>query len=209
MKTDNLRLIWQIDLNLEISEEKWRHLVSNVGWATRDIRSKFTHYKIIHRYYYTPVKLFRMGLIEDKRCWKCKGEDGTFLHAFWDCPVVLPFWREVLGKLGDWVGVSLPESPGLCLLGDCTVLPQGVTRGQRAIITAGLITASRIILRNWKSSVTPGLTDWTKLMTETASYEYMIARRNDVKGKFHLMWDYFFLYIKGLPGGTLFRGGSS
>ena len=78
------------------------------------------------------------------------------------------------------------------------ILPPGVTKVQHALITAGLLTAARLILRNWKSAVTPGLADWTQLMTETASYEYMIARRNNVQGKFHLVWDFFYLYIKGL-----------
>ena len=195
-KNENLRLIWQRDLGCE--KEKWSSIISKVGWATRDIRSKCIHYKILHRFYYTPVKLFRIGLVEDKRCWKCKGEDGTFLHAFWECPVVVPFWKEVLGKLGEWVGLPLPECPRLCLLGDDTNLPQGVTKAQHALVTAGFVTASRLILRNWKSSSTPVLTDWTQLMTETASFEYSIARRNNVKGKFHLIWDYFYLYIKGL-----------
>ena len=47
VKTENLRLIWQRDLGCEISEEKWSNIVSKVGWATRDIKSKFIHYKII------------------------------------------------------------------------------------------------------------------------------------------------------------------
>uniref|UniRef100_A0A8C9XF99 Reverse transcriptase zinc-binding domain-containing protein n=1 Tax=Sander lucioperca TaxID=283035 RepID=A0A8C9XF99_SANLU len=96
--------------------------------------------------------LWKSVLLEDKRCWKCKGENGTFLHAFWECPVVLPFWKEVLRKLGDWLE-RLPESPLFCLLGDSTLLPQGVNKGQHALLTAGLITAARLILRNWKKGV--------------------------------------------------------
>ena len=102
MNTENLRLVWQRDLDCEISKEKWHNIVSRVDWATRDIRSKYTNYKIICRYYYTPMKLFRMGLVEDKRCWKCKRENGTFLHAILECPVVFPLWKDVLRKLGDW-----------------------------------------------------------------------------------------------------------
>ena len=53
-----LRKIWQRDLGSEIREELWQDIVSNVGWATRDTRSKFIHYKIVHSYYFTPLKLF-------------------------------------------------------------------------------------------------------------------------------------------------------
>ena len=61
--------------------------------------------------------------------------------------------------------------------------------------------AKNVSLLAASQAVTPGLSDWIQLMTETASYEYMIARRNGVKGKFHLIWDYFYLYIKGLVPG--------
>ena len=128
MNTENLRLVWQRDLDCEISKEKWHNIVSRVDWATRDIRSKYTNYKIICRYYYTPMKLFRMGLVEDKRCWKCKRENGTFLHAILECPVVFPLWKDVLRKLGDWLGQRIPKSPLFCLLGDSTLLPQGVNK---------------------------------------------------------------------------------
>ena len=38
VNTENLRLIWQRDLECEISKDKWHNVVSKVGWATRDIR---------------------------------------------------------------------------------------------------------------------------------------------------------------------------
>ncbi len=56
----------------------------------RDVKSKIFHYKIIHglyrlyklyRYYYTPLKLFSMGLIQERNSWIFKEEIGTFIHA--------------------------------------------------------------------------------------------------------------------------------
>lgn len=58
-----------------------------------------------------------MGLIHNINCWKCKDAMGTFLHAVWECPVVLPFWKEVLVKLGEWVEQSLSHSPQLVFVG--------------------------------------------------------------------------------------------
>ena len=111
-KNENLRLIWQRDLGCEISEEKWADMVSKVGWATRDIRSKFIHYKILHRFYYTPVKLFRMGLVEDKKCWKCKGENGIF---FFTCFLRMSFGSTPLergaGEIGRMVGITITRMP--------------------------------------------------------------------------------------------------
>lgn len=73
---DGLRLTWQKDLNIEISEEGWSNIIPNLGWATRDARSKFIHSKTIYRYYFTPSKLFKMGLIQSDACWKCGTNAG-------------------------------------------------------------------------------------------------------------------------------------
>ena len=45
------------------------------------------------------MKLLRMGLVEDKRCWKCEGENGTFLHVFWKCPLAVPFWKKSIKEI--------------------------------------------------------------------------------------------------------------
>ena len=92
----NLRKIWERDFNTNIEEDIWESIVAGAGWSVRDAIGKFTHYKIIHRYYYTPVKLQRMGLMENNHCWKCQKEPGTFLHLLWDCPFVSPLWKQVV-----------------------------------------------------------------------------------------------------------------
>jgi len=33
-----------------------------------EARSKFTHYTIVHRYYFTSLKLYKMGLRQDNKC---------------------------------------------------------------------------------------------------------------------------------------------
>lgn len=48
--------LWQIqgrDLNSNIEEEAWDEVVSNTGWPVGDLQF---YYKVIHRYYYIPVK---------------------------------------------------------------------------------------------------------------------------------------------------------
>lgn len=50
------------------------------GWAITDARSKIIHYKIVHRYYYqyyySPSKMFKMGLLQNDHCWKCGNNVG-------------------------------------------------------------------------------------------------------------------------------------
>lgn len=81
-----LRLIWQKDIGKDIDEGSWQDIISDVGKA----KNKLIHYKIVHRYYFTPNRLFRMCLTQDNKCWKCNKEGGTFHHVLWDCPMVMP-----------------------------------------------------------------------------------------------------------------------
>lgn len=117
--------------------------------------------------------------------------------TFYGNPMVLPFWKKVFFKtIGEWLDVPLPESPQLCLLGDQSLLPPGVSKAESALALAGFISAVRIILRHWKSQVRPGFGDWLKLMTNTASFEDLIARLNDGRGKFYQVWSHFLNFIQ-------------
>jgi len=50
---NNLKTIWQKDLGININDDDWRYIISNVGKNIREVRGKFIQYKIIHRYYCT------------------------------------------------------------------------------------------------------------------------------------------------------------
>lgn len=50
------------------------------------------------------------------------------------------------------------------------------------LIMVGLVTASTIILKHWKSSMPLNLKEWTDAMVETASYESMLGKIKDCRG---------------------------
>lgn len=127
---NHLRQIWERDLTSNTEEEAWDEVV----W---DAISTFTHYKVIHRYYYTTVKLHKMGLMRDKMFWKSMNARGSNLHLLWDCPLVFPFWQQVFKTIREWLTTPLPESPQLCLIGDRSLLPPGVSEAESALALAG------------------------------------------------------------------------
>lgn len=60
----------------------------------------------------------------------------------------------------------------------------------------GLVTALRVILRHWNTTVCPELKDGIRAMAETASYESMLNKlKNDAEDK-DKHWDYFWNYLK-------------
>ncbi len=60
----------------------------------------------------------------------------------------------------------------------------------------GLATASRLILRNRKTAVSPDLKDWINAMVETASYESMLNRLKANKDSGTVPWELFWTFTK-------------
>lgn len=191
---NNLKTIWQKDLGININDDDWRYIISNVGKNIREVRGKFIQYKIIHRYYYTPSRLYRMGIAGNNLCWKCNEEEGTYLHMIWECSLVHPFWCKILAILEEWMGSNLPVEPRLCLLGNKPMIPN-IEKNKFTLIKIGCITAARMILRNWKCPKTPDLKDWVDGMIEIASYESMLGRLHN-EGEIKKTWDHFWQHIK-------------
>lgn len=129
-----------------------------------------------------------MALTKDNKCWKCNREMGTFLHALWDCSLVLPFWKAVLQKFESWLRRPLPESPRL--LGDRSQMPPGLAKAVTGVIITRFMVAAIIILLKWKSH-RPEVTEWLKFMTEIASFELMIGRVQNNSSKTSQAWLYF------------------
>ena len=69
-ESTNVKLLWQRDLRTNITQEKWLDMLAGCGKYVKEARGKFTQYKIIHRYYHTPVRLHRMKLLIDNKCWR-------------------------------------------------------------------------------------------------------------------------------------------
>lgn len=188
----NLRIVWQKDLGCDLSEQDWLNILSNTGRHMREAKGKFIQYKIIHRFYFTPSKLHRMGLIGNNLCWKCQSEIGTFLHVIWGCKIVYPFWEKVVNHVSKWMGVAVPVSPRLCLLGDQTEMPN-IHKHERGVLKVGMVTAARTILRLWKSTEAPDVKKWMEMMSEVASYEHMLAKINNEEEHVRRAWERIFL----------------
>jgi hypothetical protein len=57
---------------------------------TREMQIKTTL-----RFHLTPVRMAKIKISGDSRCWRGCGERGTLLHCWWDCKLVQPLWKLV------------------------------------------------------------------------------------------------------------------
>jgi hypothetical protein len=64
----------------------------------------------------TPVRMAKIKISGDSRCWQGFRERGTLFHCWWDCKQVQALWKSVWQFLRI-LDIVLPEDPAIPLLG--------------------------------------------------------------------------------------------
>jgi hypothetical protein len=95
------------------------------------------------RFYLTLVRMARIRISGDSRCWQGCGERGILLHCWWDCKLVQPLWKSVWRFLRKW-DIILPKEPAIALLG---IYPEEVPTGSKNTCSTMFIAASFIIAK--------------------------------------------------------------
>ncbi len=92
----SIKTIWNrelSDLNLSVD---WESVWFNLSLTSKNLAHRLIHFKVIHRAYITPYKRFKMKLQSNLNCHICNTtSSGTFMHMFWECPVVISLWTHV------------------------------------------------------------------------------------------------------------------
>ena len=109
------------DLGLKFSDGDWVKILRNGKKMSREFRTRLIQFKIINRIYWTPSRLFRVGLTESPDCWRCQDRGGTLLHMLWGCPKIQDFWSAIHEKLERVTGLSIPFIPTLYLGRPCHI----------------------------------------------------------------------------------------
>ncbi len=88
----SIKTIWNrelSDLNLSVD---WERVWSNLSLTSKNLAHHLIHFKVIHRAYITPYKRFKIKLQSNLNFHICNiTSSGTFLHIFWECPVVIRY----------------------------------------------------------------------------------------------------------------------
>ena len=173
------------DIGVVFGNKEWTEIMSQCGKFVKECKCKLTQYKIIQRYYWTPVRLNRLGLMNNKLCWKCQNDNSTLIHCLWECPVIQRFWTVVMQCLSDWLERTVPPCPKLCLLGDKGQISD-LSKDRFSVIMVGVSVAARTILKHWKDPGTPQFKEWVNLMIKTASYECVLYKVNNRDGNYSI-----------------------
>lgn len=162
-------------------------------WATRSKENtnyctlyKENAYKNIFFWYMTPDVLRAIYPSSSDRCWRCQGDRGTLYHIYWSCPKIGPFWTEAQSLLTRLLGVQVPRTPKLFLLGVSGLqIPKHSKKLLRHILTA----ARCLIALYWKRRDLPTQTDLYTRIKDIELMEKMTARLQDRLETHDKVWE--------------------
>jgi hypothetical protein len=136
------------------------------------------------RFHLIPIRMAKIKISGDSRCWRGCGERGTLLHCWWDCKLVQPLWKSFWRFLRK-LDIALPEDPTIPLLGK---YPENVPIGKKDTCSAMFIAALFIIARSWKEPRCPSTEEWIQKMWYIYTMEYYSAIKNNEFMKFLGKW---------------------
>jgi hypothetical protein len=131
--------------------------------------------KTMLRFYLTPVRMAKIKISGDSRCWRGCGERGTLFHCWWDCKLVQPLWKSFWSFLRK-LDIVLLEEPAIPLLG---IYPENVTTGNKSTCFTMFIAALFIIARSWKETRYPSTEEWIQKMWYIYTMKYYSAIENN------------------------------
>ncbi len=171
----SIKFIWNrelSDLNLSVD---WERVWSNLSLTSKNLAHRFIHFKIFHRAYIIPYKRFKMKLPPNCNCHICNtASSGTFLHMFWECPVVINLWTHVNLVLSSLLQIDCFANPSLCLLNDDSGLFISLIQKRR--LFAGFAAAKRTIIQNWFMLHMCVKTYWIHSLLQIVTCECTTAR---------------------------------
>lgn len=190
-----LKKIWERDLNIILDDKEWQGILKNAKMASRDARIRLIQFKIVHRFYWTPSRLFKLGLKDTPLCWRCKAETGDLAHALWSCIKVQDFWKRVQEHICLILDLQVLLCPKLFILGGW-INNDIINAGTKSWIQTSLLIGRQIILRSWKSEDAPSFQEWVAELSRVAAYEKMSYKQRDNLKLYFKKWSKYLIYLE-------------
>ena len=188
---------WETDMGISLEAEDWKRVWKTLHKVSKSVKNKMINYNFVHRTYFTPVRLHRMGVSESDLCWHCKQDKGTFYHMVWACDKVKSFWENVTQSLGKIIGYTVRCDPAMCLLNYSV---EGTwSKHNRQMLTTGYMTAKRLIATNWKDADQLKEEYWLRTFLETISMEGVASALSEMYNEEQQLWTVILDTVRKIP----------
>ncbi len=146
---------WE-ELGMSFEENTWLNICERTHFPFTSNKVKEANFKFIHKLYLTPIKMHKISKDISSKCPRCKRTDGTFVHMFWECNLLIGFWKSIHSFTQSVLETKFDLSPSLYLLNDTLDL-QLDRKKCRVLITITYF-AKKCILLLWKDDSPPTFT---------------------------------------------------
>ena len=192
--SSSLKLTWEADFNMSFTDEEWSLILRNMKKMSRELKTRLIQFKILHRVYWTPSRLHRVGLRDDAGCWRCNDEEGTLVHMLWGCPAVQEFWRNVRDYIQTILTVDIPFAPTLYVLGHPAALEELSPYDAEWVQTV-LMLGRKLIVMKWKDPIAPTAAQWFIQLGKLAALEKLTFRLLNKVEVYLFKWERYLRYL--------------
>ena len=160
--------------NLEIDEIDWIESFTTCFSWTQSIQLRSFEYKFRLRALIANNRLFKMGIVESKKCLICNAHVEDLKHLFWECARVNNLWAEVLDWVNKLFETHLDMDPGVILL---NMIPTDIEEPPEVVWLIMLVTKKFIWGRRC-SGLNCEFNECKKQVLEIEKIESSIAVKN-------------------------------
>lgn len=185
--TIKMKQAWEGELDIEINDETWDEVLTNIKSCSINARLQLIQYKVVHRVHYSKTRLSKIFPNLSPLCNRCNAAEGTLTHLFWSCLKIHNFWSLIFQWFSSVFNIILTPDPDTALLGHSNML-RNLDCNVRTALSLCMIIAKRCILQLWKFDVAPKFETWLRELMNILHVERL---RYELSGnilKFSKIW---------------------
>lgn len=184
---------WERDLQHNFSETQLDHLYCTSYTSSVDTKMQENSFKLLTRWYQIPSGLARIYPFLSDACWRDCGHRGTFLHIWWECPKLRPYWQD-RAQIRTILDIDLLDLSLQFLLH----VPSILLGYYRKYVLPHLLNAAQWLIPIYlKKTQFPCRAQWITLVNNIMEAEEWMATCKGRHSKFYAVWATWIHYSSG------------